>query len=172
MPLLSTPDIAEFTRLAGLDLTATQTADLGEMLHLQETGKWRWPEWRITNPQQSTNLVVARALIGFLLLDENVLWTAQTRPVLRDAFRRLETSAAHFSSEVALKIRRANGEESIERLDTHKRIQFACTRYSGSARGCTCDLLIISDGSKHADQVRIDLVPTMAARPNPQIIYA
>ena len=165
--LLSTPDLDDFVRLAHLDLTEAQTADLLEMLHLQSTGKWRWPEWTAT---QSDAPVVARALIGLLLLDENVLWTAQSRPVLRDAFQRLVHSVNQFA-DANVKIRRANGEERIERLATGKRIQFICTYRPGSGRGYSCDLLIVGQGSI-TEQVRRDLMPTMATRPNPQILYA
>lgn len=165
--MLNTIDIDEFTRLAGLDLNAEQTADLREMLHLHPSGKWRWPEWTVTNPSQA---VAARALIGLLFLDENVLWTAPTRPVLRDAFQWLVHAVSQLDAADTVKVRRANGEECIERLDTGKRIQFVCTRYPGSARGCSCDLLVVGEGS-NTDQVRRDLMPTMATRPNPQIVY-
>lgn len=167
--LLTTDSIDEFTRLAGLDLNAAQVADLREMLRLNDTGTWRWPNWPITNPRLSIDVIAARALIGLLVLDENVLWTAYGRPALRDAFRRLETSVTQLDA-AAVKIRRANGEESIERLNTGKRIRFVCTRYGGSARGCICDLLIVTDGSKWTEQVRTDLLPMMATGPNPQII--
>lgn len=164
--LLSTPDLDEFIRLADLDLSEAQTADLLEMLHLQPTGKWRWPTWTVTDG--SVEPVAARALIGLLLLDENVLWTAQERPALRYAFRRLEAIVNHIP-DTAVKIRHANGEEAIERLDTGKRIQFVCTRYPGAARGSSCDLLIVGD--RITDQVCSDVLPSMATCPNPQIIY-
>lgn len=170
--MLSTIDIDEFTRLAGLDLNAAQTADLREMLHLHpESGKWRWPTWTVAAPQQSAELIAARALLGLLILDENVLWTAQGRPALTDAFQRLVHTVNQLDAADTVKISRANGEERIERLDTGKRIQFICTYRPGSGRGYSCDLLIVGQGSI-TEQVRRDLMPTMATRPNPQILYA
>lgn len=167
--LLSTPDLDEFVRMAHLDLTEAQTADLLEMLHLQSTGKWRWPTWTVTDPRSDAS-VIARALIGLLILDENVLWTAPRRPVLKDAFERLVHAVNQLGAADTVKVRRANGEERIERLDTGKRIQFICTHLPGSGRGYSCDLLVVGQGSKY-NQVDCDLMPTMAARSNPQIVY-
>jgi len=169
--MLSTIDLDEFTRMAGLDLDAAQAADLREMLHLHpESGKWRWPTWTVTDPRSDAS-VIARALIGLLLLDENVLWTAPRRPFLRDAFERLVRAVNQLDAADTVKVRRANGEERIERLDTGKRIQFICTHLSGSGRGYSCDLLVVGQGSKYTERVACDLMPTMAARPNPQIVY-
>lgn len=178
-------DVEEFARLAGLNLDAHQSAVLREALRIDpKTGKWHWPTWTVPNLSsgQAADLVAARVLLGFLLLDENVLWTAPTRPVLRDAFQRLVHSVSLLGTQaeapslfdlgagVTVKIRRANGEERLERLDTRKRIQFICTHLPGSGRGYTCDLLVVGQGSKYTDRVRCDLMPTMAARPNPQIV--
>ena len=64
--------VDEFTRAAELDLEVRQSADLAEMLQVHsETGKWRWPEWRMT--EHAPNLLAARALFGLLVLNENVL---------------------------------------------------------------------------------------------------
>lgn len=176
--MLSTIDIDEFTRMVGLNLTDGQTSDLKEMLHRHpESGRWRWPTWTVRN-RQWEDLVVARVLIGLLLLDENVLWTAPLRLPLRDAFRRAALAISHLGTPtdtpnhfdlggLIVKIRHANGEERIERLDTGKRVQFACTRYVGSGRGYVADLLILDDTGR-----RNDLLPTVASRPNPQIIYS
>jgi hypothetical protein len=175
--VLSTIDIDEFTRMVGLDLSTRQAVDLAEMLQVQsETGKWRWPEWSMT--EDAPDLLAARALFGLLVLNEDVLWTAPLRNELRDAFHRVahavsqlgtptETSNVLDLEGAPVKIRRANGEEGLERLDSRKRITFVCHRYRGSARGHSADLLILGDRA-HLD----DVLPTMAARRNPQVIYA
>lgn len=180
--LLPTIDIDEFTRAAGLDLNAEQIADLREMLHLHSgSGKWRWPTWLVTNPTQSAELVAARALIGLLVLDENVLWTAPLQLTLRNAFQRLVRNVSQLATPdgpnqfdldgATIKVRRTNGDERIERLDTGNWLRFACCRY-GAARGYAADLLIVDDARKLTDAQRDGLMPTVCSRPNPQIVYA
>lgn len=150
----------EFVHVAEFDLDDGQTRDLREMLRLQ-SGKWCWPTW--TESDRSTELVAARALIGLLLLNEDVLWTALTRLPLMDAFRRLQEAVKRLGAPV--RIWRANGEERIECLDTGKWVRFVCCRYRGSGRGYNADLLIADDRSNLDD-----LLPVMASRPNPQAL--
>jgi hypothetical protein len=69
-----------------------------------------------------------------------------------------------------VKIRRANGEERIECVDTGRWVRFISTR--GSARGFSPDLLIVEDARLLTDLQRDSLLPTMVARPNPQIVYS
>jgi hypothetical protein len=153
---------AEFVRVAEFNLDEGQAEDLRDMLRLRD-GKWSTPTWKVRDPEQSSELVAARALIGLLLLDENVLWTARDRPTLMDAFRRLQEVVKQL--EAPVRVRRANGEERIECLDTGKWIRFVCCRYRGAGRGYVADVLIADDRDN-----LYELVPVMATRPNPQAL--
>ncbi|WP_145926611.1 hypothetical protein [Amycolatopsis orientalis] len=183
MPTSNSPvieDIDEFARLAGLHLDEQQAAVLREALRIDpETGKWQCPTWTPPTPGQTDDLVATRVLLGFLILDENVMWSAQHRATLLDAFHRLvncinRLGTANGPSEfdlghnIRIKARRTNGEEQLERLDTGTRIRFISRRYRGAGRGCRADLLIIDDPDfRRREQ---DLAPATASRPNPQIV--
>lgn len=173
-------DIDKFARLAGLHLDEYQAAALREALRVDpETGKWCWPTWTPPNPGQADDLVATRVLLSFLILDENVVWSAQHRATLLDAFHRLVNCISRLGvgngpnefdlgHNVRIKVRRANGDEQLERLDIGTRIWFISRRQRGAGRGCRADLLIVDDpDSSRWEQ---DLVPAMATRPNPQIV--
>ena len=67
-------------------------------------------------------------------------------------------------------IRTSNGEESVE-LHDGRRVRFLA-RTSGSGRGFTGDLVLLDEAYKLNDEQMAALLPTMGARPNPQIWYA
>lgn len=67
-------------------------------------------------------------------------------------------------------IRTANGSEMIE-LKTGQRLRFVA-RSKGSGRGFTADLIILDEAYNLGDQEMAALLPTLSARPNPQVWYA
>lgn len=172
----------EFIRAAGLDLDAEQQAMLQVALRVDpDTGKWLKPQWMVQHPARDTELVAARVLIGFLALGERVLWTAQRRAVLLDPFERLCTCISRLGTPagglnqfdvdgVTVKVRRANGTESFERLDTGARVLFASRRYE-AGRGVCADLAVVDEYRACTPGQLQELLPTLATCPNPQIVY-
>ncbi len=169
-------------RAAGIDLDKRQISDLRELMYIRATtGTWRWSEWSVLDPRHDERLVDARVLAGFLLLDERVLWSADTHALAAHAFRRLEALLVKLGrpgdgrtidvSGVQVKVRRANGEEQFERLDTGARIQFISRRHAGAGRGLSVDLHVVDQNYRYTADQHERLLPTMATRPNPQIIY-
>ncbi len=73
-----------------------------------------------------------------------------------------------FDSQVS-RIRTAAGAEAIE-LKNGKRLRFVA-RSSGSGRGFTSDLVILDEAYKLGDQEMAALLPTLSARPDPQVWY-
>ena len=67
------------------------------------------------------------------------------------------------------RIRTAAGAEAIE-LKDGKRLRFVA-RSSGSGRGFTSDLVILDEAYKLGDQEMAALLPTLSARPDPQVWY-
>jgi hypothetical protein len=65
--------------------------------------------------------------------------------------------------------RTAHGEEGFE-LKNGSRLRFVA-RSSGSGRGFTCDCLILDEAFNLSDNAMAALLPTLQARPNPQIWY-
>lgn len=163
---LNLDDVEEFTRIVGLNLNSEQTADLQELLYrYSASGRWRWPTWTMHHP--SPDLLAARALIGLFVLDEDIIWSVPQQAELTRTFHRLVANVGQSGSQT-VKVRHANGEQSIERLDTGTRLRLM---HSG-LRGYSGDLLIVEGSERLTREQRDDLLPTMAARPNPQLIYA
>lgn len=67
-------------------------------------------------------------------------------------------------------IRTANGEESIE-LYGGRRLRFL-SRTAGSGRGFSGDCIILDEAYKLNGEQMAALMPTLSARPDPQLIYA
>ena len=67
------------------------------------------------------------------------------------------------------RIRTATGAEAIE-LKNGKRLRFVA-RSAGSGRGFTSDLVILDEAYKLGDQEMAALLPTLSARPDPQVWY-
>jgi phage terminase large subunit-like protein len=74
-----------------------------------------------------------------------------------------------FDAQVS-RIRTAAGAEAVE-LKDGKRLRFVA-RSSGSGRGFTSDLVILDEAYKLGDQEMAALLPTLSARPDPQVWYA
>jgi hypothetical protein len=168
--LLDAVDVEEFAQLAGIDLSPAQATELEEVLYLRsEPHRWRWPEWRMTDGLPgSRHFVVARALIGFLVLGEDVLWSIPHQVTLGSRFRQLVKYVDQIGAP-DVKVRRANGDQGFEQRDSGARIRLM---HSPKLRGYPCDLLIVEGSAQLTREQREDLLPTMAAKRNPQIIYA
>jgi phage terminase large subunit-like protein len=67
-------------------------------------------------------------------------------------------------------IRNANGEQGI-RLKTGQRIRYR-TRTKGGGRGWSGDLVIVNECMEVATASANALLPSVSARPNPQVVYA
>jgi hypothetical protein len=66
-------------------------------------------------------------------------------------------------------VSRSHGEEGIE-LFGGRRIRFR-TRTKGGGRGFSCDCLILDEGMFLPESAHGALLPTLSARPNPQVWY-
>lgn len=77
--------------------------------------------------------------------------------------------ASHLSRRVK-KVRTSHGEEGIE-LVTGQRLRFVA-RSTGSGRGFSVDLAILDESYNLGGEAVAALLPTMSARPNPQLWYA
>jgi hypothetical protein len=71
---------------------------------------------------------------------------------------------------VHIKVINTNGEESFERLDTG-RASSSSPASKGSGRGFSGDCNIIDEAFAYTAIQQDALMPTMSARPNPQIVY-
>lgn len=168
-------EAVELAARAGLTLDPWQQLILRDALGEREDGKWSAFEAAVIVARQNGKGAVleARVLAGLFLLDERLLlYSAHEFKTAVEMFKRIEelvAGTAAFRRRVK-HVSRTRGEEGIE-LFTGQRLRFVA-RSTGSGRGFTGDLNIW-DECQNLSNASVDaLMPTMSARPNPQLWYA
>lgn len=146
------------------------TAALGE----RPDGRWSAFEVALIVSRQNGkgSVLEARALAGLLLFGERlIMWTAHELKTAMEAFRRVEElfMGSDDLRRRVKKVSHANGDEGIE-LRNGSRLRFVA-RSKGSGRGFSGDLVVLDEAyALTAEQIEA-LMPTMSARPNPQLWY-
>lgn len=165
----------EFGESIGIVLDAEQRIALNAILAEDASGKWAALEAALIAARQNLKtfvleLVVLADLYVFeLMLD---VWTAHQFPVTMEAFRDIKLlieNHDHLRRRVK-RISEANGEEGFELFGGHRLLFKARTKSGG--RGLTSDRLILDEAFELTPSMMGSVFPTMAARPNPQIVYA
>jgi hypothetical protein len=114
----------------------------------------------------------ARELAGLFLLGERlIIHSAHEFATSLEAFRRLLAlieDTPEFERRIK-RVSRAHGEEGIE-LTNRQRIRFR-TRTKGGGRGFSGDCLIFDEAMFLPAMAHGALLPTLSARPNPQVWY-
>jgi len=137
-------------------------------------GKWAAFEVGLIVPRQNGkgSILEALELAGLFLFGERlILHSAHEFKTAQEAFNRvlsLVESNDWLRKKVA-RVRTSHGEEGIELLDGG-RLRFVA-RSGGSGRGFSCDRLILDEAMILAAQAMAALLPTLSARPNPQVWY-
>ncbi|WP_189059599.1 terminase [Longimycelium tulufanense] len=177
------PEAAELLRRAGQPPDFWQERALDRLLGVREDGKWACFEYgEMVSRQNGKGCILeGRALAGLLLLGEQlIMWSAHEYKTAMESFRRVLTLLRRLGTPITdnlidvggilLKVINTNGEESVERLDTGQRLKFIA-RSKSSGRGFSGDLNLIDETFAYTGVQHAALMPTMNARPNPQIIY-
>lgn len=177
-----TPELSEGDRLAdlaaaaGLDLDDWQRWVLGQGLGRAADGKWSAFEVALIVARQNGKGAVLEALeLAALFLDDFgvdlILHSAHEFKTASEAFRRIQGRIENHPS-LRRRVRQVylqRGAESIE-LKNGKRLRFIA-RSGGSGRGFSADLVILDEAYELGDAAMAALLPTLSARPNPQIWY-
>jgi hypothetical protein len=157
---------------AGLVLDPWQRLVLRDALGERADGRWAAFEVGVMVARQNGKgaIAEARVLAGLFLLKERlIMYSAHEFKTATEMFRRileLIEGTPAFSRRVKA-VARSKGEEGIE-LTTGQRLRFLA-RSTGSGRGFSGDCNLI-DEAQHLGEAPIDaLMPTMSARPNPQL---
>lgn len=167
-------EAVELAAMAGLELDPWQQFELDQGLGERPDGTWSAFEVVVNAPRQNGKggTIEARQLAGLFLLPERlILHSAHEFKTSLEAFRRIEflvMNCDYLRKRVA-RVRRTTGEESIELLD-RTRLRFLA-RSGGSGRGFTGDCNLMDEAMILGDDAMGALMPTMSARPNPQIWY-
>lgn len=117
-------------------------------------------------------ILEARELAGLYLLGERlIMHSAHEFPTSLEAFRRI-LHWVENSDDLRREVKKVvfnHGEEGIE-MRNGQRLRFR-TRTKGGGRGFTGDCLILDEAMILKQQAVASLLPTLSARPNPQIWY-
>lgn len=167
-------EAVDLARMAGLELDPWQAFVLEHALGEREDGKWAAFEVGVVVSRQNGKggILEARELAGLFLLGERlVIHSAHQFDTSLEAFRRL-LFLIEDTPELSRRVRRvsrAHGEEGVE-LTNGQRIRFR-TRTKGGGRGFTGDCLILDEAMILPEASHGALLPTLSARPNPQVWY-
>ncbi len=167
-------EVVDLAAEAGLVLDGWQALVLEHALAERPDGKWAAFEVGAVVSRQNGkgSILEARELGGLFLLEERlVVHSAHQFDTSLEAFRRLLfliENTAYLSRRVK-RVSRAHGEEGIE-LVSGQRVRFR-TRTKGGGRGFTADCLILDEAMILPEAAVGATLPTLSARPNPQVWY-
>lgn len=171
-------DAVDLAASAGLILDPWQQLVLREALGERSDGAWAAFEVCLIVPRQNGkgSVLEALELAALFLPDEDappplILHSAHEFKTSAEHFRRMRDlieGAPHLSSRVRI-VRTAAGSEAIE-LHSGARLRFV-TRTGGSGRGFSADLIVIDEAYNLTAEAMAAVLPTMSARPNPQVWY-
>lgn len=160
--------------MAGLELDPWQQFVLVNALGEQADGKWAAFEVGIEVPRQNGKggILEARELAGLFLLGERLLiHSAHEFATSLEAFHRLLAlieSCPDFDRRVK-RVSRSHGDEGIE-LKSGQRVRYR-TRTKGGGRGFSADWVGLDEAMDIPEAMHGALLPTLSARPNPQVWY-
>lgn len=167
-------EAVDLAKVAGLNLDPWQETILEHALGERQDGQWSAFEVGVVVPRQNGKgaLLEARELAGLFLFNEDlILHSAHEFKTAQEAFRRISTLVQN-TPDLYKRVKRistSHGDEGIE-LKNGKRLRFVA-RSRGSGRGFSGDCVILDEAYYLSPDAMAALLPTLSARPNPQLWY-
>ena len=166
----------ELAASAGLVLDEWQQFALIAALGERDDAARTWASFEVglvvSRQNGKGSILEARELAGLFLFDEQlILHSAHEFKTAAEAFRRvlmLVENSDDLRKRVK-KVRTSHGDEGIE-LMSGARLRFVA-RSTGSGRGFSGDCVILDEAYKLPQEAIGALLPTLSARPNPQLWY-
>lgn len=170
----SGPEAIELAAEAGLVLDPWQQTLMNDALAERPDGQWVAFEVAQVLARQNgkSGFFEARALAGLFLLGERlIMYSAHEFKTAAEIFKRIEELIAGTSSmrRRVRRVTRSKGDEGIE-LVSGQRLRFFA-RSTGSGRGFSGDCNLWDECQNLGDGPVDAMLPTMSARPNPQLLY-
>lgn len=168
------PEVADLARLAGYGPDPEQAMILDAAFAMTRAGKSAAFEVAaiVSRQNMKTGLFKQVALGWLFLTDERlVVWSAHEFRTAQESFRDMVEliDGCGFLSRRVKAIHRGNGDEAIELVDD-RRLIFK-TRTKGGGRGLSGDKVILDEGYALQPMHMGALLPTLSARPDPQVLY-
>lgn len=165
-------DVSDLLASFGVLLDEWQENVLEAAMGERSDGRWAARQVGVSTPRQNgkSQLIVARALAGVLLFDEQlIICSAHQQDTAREVFTRLvdiledhPTLNARVDS-----YGKALNREYI-RFRSGQTIRFKA-RSAGGGRGFSADCLLLDEAQILSAAAWSAILPTMSARPNPQV---
>lgn len=159
----------------GIILDPEQCLAIDVLLSERAGGKWAALEGCVIQSRQNgkTGGIILPIVLAdlFLFGTQLIVWTSHRFKTSQESFHelRLVIEANDHLRKRVKHIRTANGDEGID-LITGSRVQFLA-RSKGAGRGLSGDRVILDEAYDLSAADMGSLLPTLSARPNPQVIY-
>jgi len=170
-----TPDDSgvKLARAIGMDLDPWQAEILSESARTDHNGRWSAFENVAIVPRQNGKsfLIIARALAGILVYGEKlILYSAHEYRTAQEVWRTMrDVCESDVLSPFVSRIRVRSGGEQVEFTNGARFRLIARTRTSG--RGFSPDCLLFDEAFALSEEVTASTIPSLSARPNPQVYY-
>lgn len=167
-------EATELAASAGLHLDPWQAEALDVALGERADGRWAATEVGLICPRQNGkgSILEARELAGLFLFGERlILHSAHEFKTAAEAFLRIKVLIQQTPDldRRVHKMWEAHGSEGLE-LKDGARLRFVA-RSKGSGRGFSGDCIILDEAYELSAKAVAALIPTLSARPNPQLWY-
>ncbi len=168
------PEAIDLAARAGLVLDPWERLVLEDALGERDDGRWAAFEVGLVVPRQNGKgaILEARELAGLFLFGERlILHSAHEVKTATEAFLRAQARVTDYDEfrRRVKRINRSHGEEGIELLGGQRLRFLARSRMAGL--GFSGDVVILDEAFELPDAAVAALLPTMSAKPNPQIWY-
>src|SRR5882757_8706381 len=164
----------ELAASAGLILDPWQCLAMEDMLGEGPNNLWASFEVGILVARQNGKgaIIEARELAGLFLFGERLMiHSAHEYKTAQEAFLRIKATIDN-SDDLRSRVRKiptGHGDEAVVLMDGRRLKFMARTRTSG--RGFTGDTIILDEAQELPSTAIAAVLPTLSARPNPQVIY-
>jgi hypothetical protein len=170
----SAADAAELCAQLGMPLDPWQVIALETMLGEQPDGRWSAFECALIVARQNGKggVLEARELAGLFLFGERlIIHSAHEFSTAAEAFIRMKNliDGTDWLRKRVKKVSNSHGAEGFE-LMSGQRLSYR-TRTAGGGRGFSGDLVILDEAQNLNSRQLAALMPTLSARPNPQLVY-
>jgi hypothetical protein len=168
------PEVADLARLADFGPDPEQEDALDAIFALDEQGRSLAFETAVIACRQNLKTgLFKQAVLGWLFVTDQrlIVWSAHEFSTTQEAFRDLDTliTGSDVLRRRVKHIYRGNGDESIELVDDRRLIFKARTKVGG--RGLSGDKVILDEAFALKAMHMGALLPTLSARPDPQVLY-